>query len=92
MSNNGEVVLFDVEVYRIEYGYIEVSGKAENQTGREVSSVNISVKLYDEGDVRVASGATNEFNIPDGEVFEWTIFPVYDGGYDYYELSVSHRW
>ena len=64
-------------------------GLAENIMRNELDYVEIYVYLYDENDVRVGSGSTNETDIPNGEKFEWKVYIDSGSDFDYYEVKLK---
>jgi len=64
-------------------------GLAENIMRNELDYVEIYVYLYDENDVRVGSGWTNETDIPNGEKFEWKVYIDSGSDFDYYEVKLK---
>jgi len=64
-------------------------GLAENIMRNELDYVEIYVYLYDENDVRVGSGSTNETDIPNGEKFEWKVNMDTGSNFDHYEVKIK---
>ena len=64
-------------------------GLAENIMRNELDYVEIYVYLYDENDVRVGSGWTNETDIPNGEKFEWKVNMDTGSNFDHYEVKIK---
>ena len=90
IDNDNGVEVYNIELSRDNLNWIEVLGEVRNRTEEKLSYVSISVDVYNENDVRVASGYANEANLGIDESFEWVATTGYGGEYEYYEVEMEY--
>ena len=85
----GTLDVTDVNYEKNSLDYWEFNIITENITGYEINYVEVHVILYDENDVRIDHGWTNEINISDGEIMNWSVIITTDKEFDYYKVEIK---
>jgi len=85
----GTLDILEVEYEKNSLDYWEFNILTENITGYEIGYIEVHVILYDENDVRIDHGWTNERNISDGEIINWSVIITTDKEFDYYKVEIK---